>query len=77
MRFIFGSFIVLMFSMLSLPKIAADESSQVLQFTVPKLVEEKHDVVITLYHRDGKFNMGYAQLPSRDNIVHRVDVTPV
>lgn len=59
--------------------IAADakvEPSQVLRFTVPALVQGRYDVVVTLYHRDGKFQMGYAQLPDRDNIVHRIDVTP-
>jgi outer membrane protein assembly factor BamB len=56
--------------------VAAEKASQVLRFTIPELVEEKHNVVVTLYHRDGKFQLGYAQLPGRDNIVHRIDVTP-
>lgn len=56
--------------------VSAEESSKVLQFKIPKMLEEKYDVLIKLYHRDGKFNMGYAVVPERDNTVHGVDVTP-
>jgi len=55
---------------------AKAEPSRVLRFTVPTLVQNRYDVVVTLYHRNGKFHMGYAELPDRDNIVHRIDVTP-
>ena len=76
-RFTIASILLLTTSVLSLPAFAAEhQQSQVLRFTIAKLVEDKFDAVITLYHRDGKFQMGYVQLPDRDNIVHRVDVTP-
>lgn len=52
------------------------EASQVLRLGIMKLVQDRYDVAVTLYHRQGKFHMGYAEVPDRDNIVHRIDVTP-
>jgi hypothetical protein len=73
---VIASAFLLSVSMLSAPAAAAEETSQVLRLEIPKLVEDRYDAVVTLYHRQGKFHMGYAQLPDRDNIVHRIDVTP-
>ena len=61
---------------LALSATAAPTPSKVLRFAVPELVQGRHDVVVTLYHRNGEFHMGYAQVPERDNMVHRIDVTP-
>jgi len=52
------------------------EPSKVLRLEIPKLVQGRYDVAVTLYHRQGKFHMGYAEVPDRDNLVHRIDVTP-
>jgi len=77
MRFTHASILVLMASTLSLTAFAAaEEPSQVLRLEIPDLVQSRYDVVVTLYHRQGKFHMGYAEAPERDNLVHRIDVTP-
>ncbi len=55
---------------------AMAKPSQVLRLEIPKLVQGRYDVVVTLYQRDGKFHMGYAQVPERDNMVHRIDLAP-
>jgi len=76
MRFTYAS-ILLLTSVLSLTASAtAEEPSQVLRLEIPKLVQGRYDVAVTLYHRDGAFHMGYAEVPERDNMVHRIDVTP-
>lgn len=51
-------------------------TSQVLRLVVPELVAGQHTAEVVLYHRDGAFHHGYAVAPRRDNLVHRVDVTP-
>ncbi len=76
MRFAYASILMLITSMPSLTASAAEEASQVLRLEIPKLVQGRYDVAVTLYHRQGKFHMGYAQLPDRDNLVHRIDVIP-
>lgn len=53
----------------------AAEPSAVYRLTLTGLVE-RHDAVVTLYYRDGAFHQAYAELPSRDNLVHDVDPTP-
>ncbi len=51
-------------------------ASAVCRLTIPKLVAARWDAEVILYHRDGAFHHGYARLPGRDNLPHRVDVTP-
>ncbi len=51
-------------------------SSKVLRLHVPALVQGRYDAEVVLYHRDGEFHNGYVLLPQRDNLVHRLDVTP-
>jgi hypothetical protein len=53
-----------------------DEESRVLRINVPKLAGGEHDVQFVLFSREGSFHHGYALTPSRDNLPHRVDVTP-
>ena len=50
--------------------------STVLQFTVPQFVEGRYDALVTLYMRNGVVSMGYAQVPDRDNMLHRIDTEP-
>ncbi|MCJ8336805.1 MAG: hypothetical protein MJH10_21725, partial [Epibacterium sp.] len=50
--------------------------STVLQFTLPQFVEGRYDVRVTLYLRNGQVSMGYAQVPDRDNMLHRIDTEP-
>jgi len=51
-------------------------ASQVCRLTLPEFVEGKYDLEVVLYHRDGRFHHGYAEVPRRDNLPHRVDPTP-
>lgn len=53
-----------------------DETSRVLRINVPKLAGGEHDVQFVLFSREGSFHHGYALTPTRDNLPHRVDVTP-
>ena len=55
------------------PALAA---SDVCRFTLPEAVEGGWDIEVILFHRDGAFHHGYALVPGRDNVPHRVDVTP-
>ncbi len=50
--------------------------STVVQFTLPDVVQGRYDVQVTLYMRNNTVSMGYAQVPERDNMVHRVDAQP-
>ena len=50
--------------------------SKVLRLEIPKLVQGHYDVVVTLYQRNDVFHLGYAEVPERDNMVHRIDVAP-
>lgn len=52
------------------------ESSKALRLTVPEFVDGKHDLVVILLYREGRFHNAYASVPGRDNLVHRVDPTP-
>jgi hypothetical protein len=52
------------------------ETSRVLCINVPKLAAGEHDVQFLLFRREGRFHHGYALTPTRDNLPHRVDVTP-
>jgi outer membrane protein assembly factor BamB len=56
----------------SSPAVASD----VCRFTLPGAVEGRWDMEVILFHRDGAFHHGYALVPGRDNVPHRVDVTP-
>jgi outer membrane protein assembly factor BamB len=51
-------------------------ASEVLRLTLPQFVAGRADLQLLLYHRDGHFHHGYAAVPQRDNLPHRVDVTP-
>ncbi len=51
-------------------------TSDVLRFTIAKLVDGHYDLEVVLFHRDGVFHHGYALVPDRDNLAHRVDPTP-
>jgi hypothetical protein len=51
-------------------------SSDVCRFTLPRTVEDRWDMEVILFHRNGAFHHGYALVPGRDNVPHRVDVTP-
>ncbi len=44
----------------------SEETSKVLRLEIPKLVQGRYDVAVTLYHRQGRFHMGYAEVPERD-----------
>ena len=55
---------------------APPPSSRALRVTVPAFVDGKHDLIVTLLYRDGRFHNAYATVPGRDNLVHRVDATP-
>ncbi|MGC9455671.1 MAG: PQQ-binding-like beta-propeller repeat protein [Phycisphaerae bacterium] len=55
------------------PLVAA---SDVCRFTIPQAVDGRWDMEVILFHRDGEFHHGYAVVPGRDNVPHRVDVTP-
>jgi outer membrane protein assembly factor BamB len=59
---------------LALP--ASGETSDVVRFTLPDVVDGRWDIELVLFHRDGSFHHGYARVPGRDNVSHRVDVTP-
>lgn len=58
------------------PPLAGDTASDVCRLTLPDAVDGRWDMEIVLFHRDGEFHHGYALVPGRDNISHRVDVTP-
>ena len=52
-------------------------TSEVIQLVIDDLLpNEPGRGEIILYHRNGEVHHGYALLPDRDNLVHRVDVTP-
>ena len=57
---------------------AADSptASDVLRLAFPEFVDGHFELHLMLYHRDGRFHHGYAVVPGRDNLPHRVDVTP-
>ncbi|MHC5058581.1 MAG: hypothetical protein ACYTKD_28315 [Planctomycetota bacterium] len=71
-RFAYWSLLILSASSIA----RAGDSSKVLRLRIPALVQGRYDAEIILYHRDGEFHNGYVLLPQRDNLVHRVDVTP-
>ena len=52
------------------------QASRVLRLTVPDFVDGKHDLQVVLLHRDGYFHAAHAVIPTRDNLVHRVDPDP-
>ncbi len=52
------------------------EPSKVLHLKVEDLVSNQYDAHIWIHHRDGAFHHGYVTLPERDNLVHRIDLTP-
>jgi hypothetical protein len=52
------------------------ETARVLELTLPAFLDGRFDLVLRLYHRDGAFYHGYALLPDRDNLPHRIDPTP-
>jgi len=58
------------------PPAAAADTSRVLRIALPGLVLDRYDAEAVLYFRDGAFHHGYAACPGRDNLAHRVDVTP-
>jgi len=51
-------------------------SSNILHLKVDDLVQDRFDAHIWIHHRDGAFHHGYVTLPERDNLVHRIDLTP-
>ena len=55
---------------------AAADTSRVCRFTLPAAVDGRWDMQVILFHRDGALHHGYALVPGRDNVPHRVDVTP-
>jgi len=65
-----------LFLLACLSPAAYADTSRVLRITLPGLVLDEHDAEAVLYFRDGGFHHGYAVCPARDNLVHRVDVTP-
>lgn len=54
----------------------AQEPSRVMRIRMPAFVEGRYDVEIVLHHQTGRFHHGYALVPARDNILHRIDVVP-
>lgn len=54
----------------------AIEPAKVCVLTIPKLVNGRYDAEVVLYYRKGEFRHGYARVPERDNLPHRIDVTP-
>ncbi|MFP4057062.1 MAG: PQQ-binding-like beta-propeller repeat protein [Candidatus Brocadiia bacterium] len=51
-------------------------ASEVCRFTLPQAVEGRWDMEVVLFHRDGAFHHGFARVPRRDGVPHRVDVRP-
>jgi len=58
------------------PSAASDETARVLELALPDFLDGRFDLVLQLHHRDGVFYHGYALLPDRDNLPHRIDPTP-
>lgn len=54
----------------------AREPSRVMRIRIPAFVEGRYDVEIVLHHQTGRFHHGYALVPARDNILHRIEVVP-
>ncbi len=54
----------------------ASTGSRVCRFTLPEAVGERWDMEVVLFHRNGGFHHGYALVGGRDNVPHRMDVTP-
>jgi len=44
--------------------------------TVEDLVLDQYDAEVYLLQRDGAFHHGYVRVPERDNLVHRIELTP-
>jgi hypothetical protein len=51
-------------------------ASEVLTMDLPRAFEGRHDLRIHLFRRNGVFHHGFAEVPDRDNFVHKVDPTP-
>lgn len=73
MRILFGRMLL---ALIVFGAPAAAEPSRVLIIDLPQLVQERYDAQAVLHLRDGAFHHGYALLAGRDNLVHRVDLTP-
>ena len=56
--------------------LSAAETSQVVRLNIESLLDQQHDVELVLHHRSDGFHHGYAIVPQRDNITHRIDLTP-
>lgn len=67
---------ILLFPLLLLLSGALHAASDVCRFTIPKAVAERWGIEIVLFHRDGSFHNGYALVPGRERVPHRVDITP-
>ena len=52
------------------------ETSRVLHLKIENLVFDRYDAHIWVHHRDDEFHHGYVTLAERDNLVHRIDLTP-
>lgn len=52
------------------------ETSRVVRVNIPKFVDDKYEIQIVLFHQSDRFHHGYALLPERDNLIHRIDVVP-
>ena len=46
------------------------------ELVLEKFLDEKHDLVVTVFSREGKPTYAYAQAPLVSQALHRVDVTP-
>ncbi|MFO8014374.1 MAG: PQQ-binding-like beta-propeller repeat protein [Phycisphaerae bacterium] len=58
------------------PPTAAVETARVLELALSDFLDGRFDLVVRLYHRNEAFYHGYALVPDRDNLPHRVDPTP-
>ncbi len=56
--------------------LSAVERSRVCRLTIPRAVDAAWDMELILFHRSSGFHHGYALVPGRDQVPHRVDVTP-
>lgn len=55
---------------------ASPEPSRVVRISVPGFVDGLYELEIVLFHQSGKIHHGYAVIPTRDNLIHRIDVVP-
>lgn len=51
-------------------------SSSVCRVSLTRFVDGAYDLDLVLYYQSGRFHHGYAVVPKRDNLVHRIEVKP-